>query len=62
MTLYIDDEDDDFKVLQPPHRVSIVPTTKEKANNNDDVPEKSLGLKTKSILTQVSVSVLCETK
>lgn len=49
----MDEEDDDSKVLQP-HAATIVHSTKQKINNNDEIPEKSLGLRTKSILTQVS--------
>lgn len=47
------DEDDDSKILQP-QKTTIVQITKTKTNNNDEAPEKSLGLRTKSILTQVS--------
>lgn len=50
MTQYMD-EDDIFQ----PQKAAIVQVTKTKVNNNDDVAEKSLGLRTKSILTQVSV-------
>lgn len=49
------DEDDDSKMFQP-QKATIVQITKNKVNNNDEIPEeKSLGLRTKSILTQVSI-------
>lgn len=49
------DEDDDSKTLQPQIKATIVQITKSIINNNDAVPEKSLGLRAKSILTQVSL-------
>lgn len=48
------DEDDDAKSLQP-QKATIVQITKNQVYNNDEVPEKSLGLRAKSILTQVSI-------
>lgn len=50
MTQYMDEDD----ILQP-QKAAIVQMTNTKVNNNDVVAEKSLGLRTKSILTQVSV-------
>lgn len=52
MTRYVE-EDNDSKVLQS-QKSAIVQITKKATNNNEEVPEKSLGLRTKSILTQVS--------
>lgn len=49
----MDEDDDDHKILQP-QKATIVQITKNKIINNDEVPEKSLGLRAKSILTQVS--------
>lgn len=52
MTRYTD-ENDDSRTLQS-QKAAIVQITKKTINNNEEVPEKSLGLRTKSILTQVS--------
>lgn len=50
------DEDDNSKMLQQ-QSATILQITKNKFNNNDDVTtEKALGLRTKSIFTQVSIS------
>lgn len=54
MTQYMD-EDDDSKTLHP-QKSATVQITKNKVNNNDETPEKALGLRTKSILTQVSAN------
>ncbi|KAG4077647.1 hypothetical protein HA402_012958 [Bradysia odoriphaga] len=60
MTQFMDEEDDESKVLQP-HRASINQSAKQKINNNIEVSEKSLGLGAKSILTQILMCVLINT-
>lgn len=48
------DQDDESNILKT-QKATIAQISKNKTNNYDEVPEKSLGLRTKSILTQVSI-------